>query len=148
VAAAGLALDGAVSVWRGRRSLRWPTTQGRIAASKVRPLLSGQSVLGAYFTPGVRYEYEVDHRVYYSNRISYGGWWSAWDVVDSHPVGTSWAVSYDPDDPATAVLDPGVKTVSVVELCLGLGLATGGILFSLGVLSPPSGTTTPTSPPM
>ncbi len=147
VAGGALLLDGAVSAWRGHQSLRWPTTQGRIVVSKVATLpRASDPRFGT--APRVRYEYEVDGRTYFSHRIDFGGWWSAWNVVEEHPVGTTWTVSYDPEDPGRAVLEPGVRGVSVLELYLGLAVVVGGVLLALGIWWLPGGEYTPTAPPL
>ncbi len=147
VAASGLVVDGAATAWKGARAKKWPTVQGRIIASRVRSegyTVTGEGESGPtgmqLWEPRVRYEYEVQGRVYLGSRISFGGWrptiGGASDVAESHPAGTTWTVSYDPEDPANSVLEPGTPGASVLELCLGLGLLIAGTLVSIGVWTP------------
>ncbi len=142
VAATGLVVDGAVTAWRGERSAKWRTTQGRIVASDVRSegyAVTGEVEGGAtemqIWRPRVRYEYEVDRRVYVGSRVSFGGWRPTWggaeEVADSYPAGSTCTVYYDPDDPGNSVLEPGAANASVLELFLGLGLFVAGTLVSV-----------------
>jgi len=124
-------------------SRNWPETTGKIIASGIDPRRSHTS--GGYSTsyyPVVQYQYQVEGRTYLSNRITFGGeigygWTNmAQKQVDNYPPGANVAVFYDPNDPATAVLERTAGTSSkiywviaiIILVILGVTVAfTSGI---------------------
>jgi hypothetical protein len=86
-------------------SKSWPTTTGRIVASKAIP-----PVMDEGYDLEVFYEYQVDSKSYTSDRVSFGWLWK--DVIPSefakeHPPDSVVTVYYDAQDPAISVLFPG-----------------------------------------
>lgn len=87
-------------------SLAWHMTTGKIVKSRV-------EVLGGEHTtvsPRIVYEYDVYGRTYQGEQIRAGGLWrgptrSAYDIVDSYPVGATVTVYYDPNNPEDAALE-------------------------------------------
>jgi len=78
-------------------------------------------------------------RQYSADMVSFGQYGSssrshAEEIVNRYPTGRTVAVYYDPSDPGTAVLEPGVTWSSYMILGIGLSfvlisLAVGGIGF-------------------
>ncbi len=71
------------------------------------------------------YRYTVAGRRYSSDQLGFvkvrtGYEWDAQSVQRRCPVGARVRVSYDPDDPSVAVLQPGVTPSSVVVLGFGI----------------------------
>ena len=88
-------------------SLAWHMTTGKILKSRVE-VTGGES---ATVSPRIAYEYDVYGRTYQSEQIRAGGIYitgphrSAYDIVDSYPVGKDVTVYYDPNNPEEAALE-------------------------------------------
>jgi hypothetical protein len=131
----GLAAWGAPSaylarlVWLAHVSRRWPSTRGRIVTSRVR---NSDYYLGdSRQFHRVRYEYEVDGRVYVGHRVRFGDWLSsqpkqAARIVSRYRVGDV-TVRYDPRRPHVSTLDRQVS--KLVWLFLGIGILQVGAIF-------------------
>lgn len=129
-------------VVRALRSASWPSVDGVVVSSGVEQVVdaSGRRVV----VPAVRYHYEIPDRGDHLGRelrVAYG--WSrarpgrrtlaaemdsATATAARYPVGKSVRVSYDPHDPASAVLEPGMHDfdftapmMSIIVLVIGLG---------------------------
>lgn len=115
-------------------SLDWPTTQGVVQVSKVERSRSGGSRM---YNPFVEYAYSVDNKKYTSSIVYFGDNYSSGNskgskkIVRRYPEGAQVTVSYNPDMPDEAVLEPGAKMPSCVIFLIGLGLFGGGILLLL-----------------
>jgi hypothetical protein len=108
-----LVFDGAIGLslaWQVRAAT-FPTTDGTITRSEVRSKLEGGSETHQL---DVAYDYVVDGKPYTGTRYFYAATGTdtntmAWhDVRDRLPVGSRVSVAYDPDDPADALLHPGL----------------------------------------
>jgi hypothetical protein len=83
--------------------------------------------------PHVEYKYSVEGTEYTSRQISFdllgdpGGRGGAETVVARYPVGRSVAVYYVPDNPATAILEPGDYSQFYYPLLFGVLFLIGGI---------------------
>lgn len=101
----------AVRGWMAASTSRaWPTVSGRVLnSSLIRTARRGTSGGGSY-VPMIVYEYQVDGKVYRSNRYSFGSQIGtgfsgiASRVVDQYPEGATIDVYYNPDNPSEAVL--------------------------------------------
>jgi hypothetical protein len=88
-------------------SLAWHMTSGKIIKSRVE-VTGGES---ASVSPRIAYEYDVYGRTYQSEQIRAGGIYitgphrSAYDIVDTYPVGATVTVYYDPNNPEDAALE-------------------------------------------
>jgi len=111
----------------------WPRTVGTIVVSDLQR--STDSEGGYSYRPEVTYRYSVNGQEFVASRTRFGDRlelsWSApaVRVVRRYPVGAVIPVHYDPDDPADAVLEPGVNGL------LFVGAAFGGVFTLLGVLA-------------
>ena len=136
---------GAGGIAIARQSPSWPTAPGTITRSEVRTNRRANRLPGHRYVIG--YEYRVNNRTYDSGLVS-GGWFPygtrrwAQRRTDAYPPGRSVVVHYAPDDPETAVLEPGwtsecwylvlcpslLFSVALASLCLG-----GYALYKVGV---------------
>jgi hypothetical protein len=98
-------LLGAVYVYQGVSSLRWPSVDGRILYSHART--------GRQYETLLWYEYYVDNKRYLASNYRAGGNGTPFrDVAESaakrYPAGRTVKVYYNPGDPGEALLEPGV----------------------------------------
>lgn len=116
--------------WRTLQNARvsesWPTVSGEVTRSAIREEYDED---GTVYYADVVYEYVAADKRYSNDRVSFGEYGSsnrrhAIEIVERYPSGRIVTVAYDPDDPGTAVLEPGVTWSSY--LILGIGL-----LFSI-----------------
>jgi hypothetical protein len=91
-----------------REARDWPTTAGIVIEAQVVPV-SGRG--GRSYAPVARYRYQVAGRSYRSDRIWFAGQGQTWRDADEaaaflepYAPGTAVTVTYDPDDPSTAIL--------------------------------------------
>jgi hypothetical protein len=91
-------------------SLHWPTVPVQVTLSGVN---TGSSNLGNWWSPDVRYEYQLDGHVYRSSNVRYlmpvfYHREEATAVQAAYPLGTQTKAAYDPHNPERSVLEPGV----------------------------------------
>lgn len=125
--------DGAVAVgaWRMLQSANWPTTPGTITESELR---RGRKSVSLH----IRYTYTANDEEYTGTQYDVGPAFlpsRKWPKVQAElPVGASVPVYYDPVDPATAVLSPGLRpdilstTLTVLPFNM-VALLLGGALW-------------------
>ncbi len=100
-------LIGGLADWlRADLSEGWPTATARILHSEAMMRLGK----GPRHYPDISYDYEVAGKRYTSSSIRFSGAHfrtndGAQQVVDRYPAGSDVMVRYDPDNPATAVLE-------------------------------------------
>lgn len=112
----------------------WPSANGTVIQSGIRKDFDkGRSV----YYPEVKYRYTVDNREYSGSRVAvfeYGSGILADSeaVAGRYPAGSEVKVSYNPEDPSSAVLEPGVQ-ISMWWLLpiAGLVLALLGLVGTL-----------------
>lgn len=97
-----------LDVWRADRTTAWPTTNGTVVESRSQGCGRG----GTGYRPDVRYKYQVGGNVYENWRIvfgsaSCGSREAAKAITDRFPVAAIVKVSFEPQDPAEAVLIAG-----------------------------------------
>jgi Protein of unknown function (DUF3592) len=93
-----------------KKSAEWPTTSGTITFSHIR-FVRGRRFDG--YLGEVQYRYRVGATDYLSSRLSFArdhlaaaeGWENA---LRPYPLGKAVTVYYDPRNPASAVLEPGL----------------------------------------
>lgn len=129
--------------WWGWRILQnaqvsesWPSTSGEITASSIR---TDHDDDGTTYHAEVRFAYVVDDQRYNEDTVSFGQYGSsnrshAEEIVSRYPTGQAVTVYYDPADPATAVLEPGVTWSSYMILGMGLLFAIIAVFLLLGTL--------------
>jgi hypothetical protein len=121
----GVTAYGLVVVFHARRTAAWPTAEGVVTRSEV---VRGNDS----YAPAVTYSYAVDGVRHQGTVIAPGPPLAsttdayARRVVERYPVGAVAAVSYDPAEPASAVLEPGVSKKTFVPLAFGLLFASIG----------------------
>ena len=102
------------------------SVEGKVLASELstRQIQSAKLRPAAY-TPSVSYDYLVDGKRYEGNRIrlymeNSTSKQAMARIGDRYPPGARVRVYYDPQDPSTAVLEPGFTVVSFVVFLGGL----------------------------
>lgn len=112
----------ALSGWLGARARacrQWPSVTGEILEAQVD--LSDLELA----RPVLRYRYVVGGRAYTGFRASYSGHGvstaAMQQVVQPYAVGQAVEVYYDPQDPASAVLDNTVTADSLYWAVFGIG---------------------------
>jgi hypothetical protein len=123
-----------------KASRDWPSVPGVITRSAVATKNSGGKTRYRY---DVVYRYQVEGReltcsnVFFGDDVFFGGDVSsrssdtAYKVTKRYPEGAEVAVYYEPEDPASAVLEPGARWQSYVLFVIGLVFLIVGVL-SLG----------------
>ncbi len=117
----GLAIWGWSVLQNARVSESWPTTDGQILSSNVR---EDRDEDGTSYFGDVTFGYFVDDISYTSDTVSFGQYGGerdhAEEIVARYPAGSGVTVYYDPADPETAVLEPGVTWSSYMLLGMGV----------------------------
>lgn len=122
----------AVTLWglkviaRGRRTLRWPSTEGAIEESR---LVSDTDDL----FPHILFSYRVGVQTY-RRELGFPGGTNptpefAASYVKKFPVGARVRVFYDPERPDQATLEPGLAQGDWMIFALGLSATILGILL-------------------
>ena len=119
------------------RNTEWPQVDGAVTSSQidvdVQPNSSGNGMTTRYVAD-VAYRYAVAGQRYSSDQLGFVKVWTgderdARSVQRRYPVGARVRVSYDPDDPSMAVLQPGVTPSSVVVLGFGIMMSVVALLM-------------------
>lgn len=122
---------------KASQSRSWPTVEGKVIRSEI---VERQTREGKIYGIGFEYTYQVSGQDFTSEGRfldeEYGRSWvgDLKDFVDSHPVGKSVDVYYQPDAPATSAIINGVQTryYIIVLLCL-VFVGVGAALMALGL---------------
>ena len=131
ILAVGISLSAgyARDIYFGWKSKLWPRTQGRV-------IEWGMDVGAKIGTEDnsavVGYEYEVGGVRYTSRRLDYAGRGAGYGVnmvLARYREGEVVGVSYDPGEPARALLEPGIALGNVLRLMCGLAIIALGLLF-------------------
>jgi hypothetical protein len=106
----------------------WPVVPGTITATDI---LRGGTNRAPTFSPVARYEYEVDGRKYYGDRlrpgyVKVGSRGAADRMLQPYPAGAVVPVRYDPTAPSSSLLE--LKTSSAPLMTAG----AGAFLFLMG----------------
>jgi hypothetical protein len=122
---------------RAEASLNWPTTSGTVETSEV---TSSFTKGKTKYSPSVSYSYDVNGMRQTSNSI----WASGGDsstvksvhqaVVDKYPVGSTVKVFYDPEDPAYAILEPGITSTNYIVLGGGGATMLAGVIMAVATV--------------
>jgi hypothetical protein len=120
-------------------SIDWPTTEGVVLTSAIEEV--GWSDNEGW-CPSVRYAYTVGGKKYVFDRVEIQSIcngstdYYAGEVIRRYPVGKRVVVFYNPQNPAFAVLEPGIPDNEFYMPILTILPTFGGIiLFWLGLLS-------------
>jgi hypothetical protein len=119
---AGLSYWGWTILQNAQASANWPSVQGQVTSSDVERSTDGEG--GTSYQPQIDYSYTVNDQRYSGDRVnfgqnSYSSRRGAEEVAARYPVGQSVAVYYDPVEPDSAVLEPGVSSGSYIVISIG-----------------------------
>jgi hypothetical protein len=120
-------------VFQSLRCKSWPTTQGTIQSAEIGQHRGSKG--GTSYSADVSYGYSVRQTHYTGTKIAFGMMSAsasyARGVLNRYPVGAKVPVYYSPNDPGTAVLEPGIH--GGVWICFGVGsvFVLFGIMFLL-----------------
>jgi|GEM_PF-1059328 len=110
---------------RAAKSASWPTVAGTVTRSEVtshRSTHKGRT--STSYHAHIEFDYEVDGRALHGNQRTYkvmaSSQSAANEAVAAYPVGRSVNVSYDPQDPERAVLEPGWDWSNAIPIAVGL----------------------------
>lgn len=98
--------------FRAKNSAQWPQVQGVITSSH---LVAGRFKQTRGYRPEIQYRYQVGSTEYVGSRRSFdrprlSSEAASQSVLDAYPLGKTVTVFYDPKDPASALLEPGLAT--------------------------------------
>ena len=122
---------------RALRSAQWPRAPGEVLKSTVESRLSDGMRM---YRAAVSYKYRVGSRELISKRVFFGDMlevsWAgpATQYVSKYQPGTEVSVAYDPEDPATAVLEPGANWQTYSGLILTIVIGSVGAAVLLGLI--------------
>jgi len=120
---------------RAHRSRSWPCVTGIVQGSHVEKIAVDREYTS--YTANVMYEYEVDGQMYQSCCVYFG------DVaglalpifprrlVRKYPAGRRVKVFFDPSNPKSSTLKPGINRHVIYQLMAGVVLIGAGIAFLL-----------------
>jgi hypothetical protein len=119
-------------------TLQWPTAEGKIVSSEVEQKeVYRRKRIRTVFDPQIQYSYEVDGKAYTGHRIDYyedqasENEQTAIAVSSKYPAGEDVKVYYNPQDPASSLLEPGVTGSNATWSWAMIGL--GGFLTLIGL---------------
>ncbi len=148
-----LAAVGTVMTFRkSRRSRAWPTVTGKITHSEVTEDIERElekddddenrvrERITTMYGVKLAYDYVVagvahaGTRLYWSDGIKASAPGNARKIVAKYPVGQEVTVYYQPDDPATALLEPGAIKGAVMSGVFAVAFGAFGIVFLMVAL--------------
>jgi len=117
---------------QARQSLLWATTQATIIEAVVKESVPG--LTKRTFSPSIRYKYTVDQERYTGSTISchdvggYGDREPAQRIVSAYRFGSVHTLYYNPEEPSTAVLEPGCSWRAYLFLAVPIACVAFGVL--------------------
>jgi hypothetical protein len=114
-------------------SLKWPSCDGRITQAVVESARDKDDRVT--YSARIAYTYEVNGASLSADRVAWGGRASGSDVRDAealvarYPVGAAVKVTYNPEKPAEAVLEPAARGGLRVMMIVGLSFIGVGLVF-------------------
>lgn len=130
-----IATYGVRDLVKASRSASWPTVEGTIIRSRINTKSDSN---GSTYEPDIEFRYTVGNQVYSSTCIRAGMRMSASQrfaaaFTSRFPEGTAVRIGYDPLDPASGILEPGIHKQAFMGVVGGLGFAFVGAWFLLMV---------------
>lgn len=129
------------SIMRGQQSRSWPSTSGTILQSAIDTFQSTDEDGSTSTTYGVRlqYQFSVGGRQYEGSRRAFtnmrtSSYRRTQKILDAYPQGGAVTVFYDPDDPSSCVLEPGVNKGAYVALVFTVAMLLVGAAGLLGLI--------------
>jgi len=129
----GLSIWGGIVIRNASVSEGWPQTQGEIVSSYVD---SSADSDGTTYSADIKFMYVVNDRWLTGDVVNFGEYGSsnmrhADEIVNRYPIGKIVSVYYNPEQPETAVLEPGLTWSSYFILFMGIiFLIVPGIIFA------------------
>ncbi len=120
-------------VYQTERSKQWPITTGIILSSEWSSFGSDNADSSKTYKADIKYQYQIDEKVYTSRKIYYGDWISisfsslVKRIVREYGVGKECIVHYDPQYPSKAVLRATLAPPIYFLLVGGLAFAGVGV---------------------
>lgn len=108
-------------VRKSQHSAKWPTTAGTITRSEIKVESDSDSTS---YLPDIEFEYTVGESSHRSTSVRVGkiALPERWEVTPfnkRYPVGKAVIVAYDPMEPSSAVLEPGLFRQSLTLVIFG-----------------------------
>lgn len=127
---------GGKNLWHAFSSDHWPKTPGVVLDSVA--MVDKSTTSGAtYYSAKVTFQYEVKGRPYTTQQIRFGQLEGSGDSSDAeltrlmYPPGRMVGVSYSPQNPALAVIEPGFNLQALALPGAALALILPGLMFML-----------------
>jgi hypothetical protein len=123
------------TIGKGVASRGWSSTPGVVIDSRiVRISTRWFKSTSEHNEPRVLFRYSVGGREFESKDIEITGNWSGFDIdqfIRDHPMGKTVTAYYNPDQPGEAVLEPGFKSMHVIQILWGVAIAAvvGGLCY-------------------
>jgi hypothetical protein len=142
IAGAVVVVSGIGALQRSKETWAWPSTQGRILSSAIKPVMRFDYQDAAEnYEPIITYNYVIAGKIYEGKRIRVTGmgYNKAWaqGIAKRYRTGRTVTVYYDPGSPEKAVLERGTEGVSYfVMFTVGASFLTLGIFFLLSASRP------------
>lgn len=119
---------------RARASTGWPVAEGIIRSSVVESHSGNKG--GTTYSAKVTYEYSVPSGKLTGDKVGFGDYGSsdsahAYSVVNRYDPGKPVRVSYSPEDPALAVLEPGIQGATWFLPGFGLAFFAAGAAMAV-----------------
>ena len=142
--AVGIALSYSAlrALMAAQRSRQWPTVQGTVTLTSMDVTDTGGDYPHDVFTPVIEYRYAVDGVQRTSRKLALvglnpAGKADAEAVLARYKVGKPVQVYYSPDDPALAILEPGIRWPTLGKLAAGVCFFLAGVVLFVvfGVLN-------------
>ena len=120
---------------KAKASADWPTAPGTVIKSELDQSGGGGRSKKTSYSASVIYRFEVNGEQYEGDEIWAGQYGSddrsaMQKLIRQYPIGEPVTVYYSPDDPSTAVLQPGAFASSYMPYGIGMGLVVlGGLLL-------------------
>lgn len=114
-------------------SLTWPNCDGRITQSVIESERDKDDRVS--YSARIAYAYEVNGQGLAADRVAWGGRAGSSNpaeaeaLVARYPVGTTAKVTYNPDKPEEAVLEPSATGGLFVMLIVGISFIAVGLVF-------------------
>ncbi len=118
----------------------WPVTRGTVTSAELVRVESGRSTdRKVTYRPEVKYTYQIEGKVFSASNIvvTTGTSYSyriAGRILSEYPQGTVVDVYYRPEDPAFAILKPGIRISEVLVAGFMLLFVILGLLILFNIL--------------
>jgi len=128
-------------ILKTQKSRSWPTASGTILDSSMEAHHNRDEDGDIKTTYGasIQYKYLVDGQEFQGNRRTFtnvrtSSVRNTEKILERYPLGSSVDVFYDPDDPSSSVLEPGVGAGTYILLAVAIGFFIFGIAGVIGII--------------